>query len=189
MPSSIKQFIHDYIDNGIDINDDLPFPTSLKSIAKHTILTDYGHVEQNAYFLLSGIVKISMQRDGEERILEFFFPNSFFSSYTSFLSRLPSDVEIEALTDCEVEIIHYNDMQQAYKTSLLANRLGRMVTEQYYIRKTNREKDFLMKTATERYQELLDIRPELVQQIPVHMIAKYLGIKPESLSRIRKEIS
>lgn len=96
---------------------------------------------------------------------------------------------MQALTDCDVEIIQYKDIQKAYQTSLLANKLGRMVTEQYYIQKTKREKDFLSKSATERYNELLARRPELVQLIPVNMIAKYLGIKPESLSRIRKEIS
>jgi CRP-like cAMP-binding protein len=130
-----------------------------------------------------------MYRNGEEHILEFFFPNSFFSSYTSFLTQQASQVEVETLTDCEVEVIRYEDMQKAYQTSLLANKLGRMVAEKYYIHKTNREKDFMLKSATERYNELLSFRPELVQQIPVHMIAKYLGIKPESLSRIRKEIS
>lgn len=79
-------------------------------------------------------------------------------------------------------------MQEAYKTSMLANKLGRIVAEQYYIHKTNREKDFLTKTATERYQALVNYRPELVKQIPVHQIAKYLGIEAESLSRIRKTI-
>lgn len=64
-----------------------------------------------------------------------------------------------------------------------------MVAEYYYILKTNREKDFLTKSATERYNELVNIRPELIQYIPVHQIAKYLGIEPESLSRIRKAIS
>ncbi|MBK8145872.1 MAG: Crp/Fnr family transcriptional regulator [Bacteroidetes bacterium] len=147
-------------------------------------------IEHQAYYLLSGIVKISIyNEEGTERVLEFFFPNSFFAAYTSFLTQQASDVEIEALTDCEVEIIKHYDIHKAYETSLLANRLGRAVAEQYYIRKTNREKDFLTTSAVERYKNLLDNRPELVQQIPVQLIAKYLGIEPESLSRIRKSIS
>ncbi|HOZ51705.1 MAG TPA: cyclic nucleotide-binding domain-containing protein [Chitinophagaceae bacterium] len=189
MYHSIKDFITTQIDPNFNKDDELPFPTSFKTFSKNSIITHYHHVEQNAYFLIDGMVRISMQREEEERILEFFFPNSFFSSYTSFLTQSPSDVEIQALTDIQVEIIHYNDLQKAYQTSLLANQLGRIVAEHYYIWKTKREKDFLLKSATERYNELLAKRPELVQQIPVHMIAKYLGIKPESLSRIRKEIS
>lgn len=189
LTGSIKSFIAKKIDTSFHEEDDLPFHTEIKEISKNTIITRYGQVEHYAYFLLQGIVKINMNYNGEERILEFFLPNSFFSSYTSFLTQKPSDVEITALTDIVVETIYFRDMAKAYETSLLANKLGRMVTEQYYIRKTNREKDFLTKSATERYMELLEERPELLRDIPVNMIAKYLGIKPESLSRIRKEIS
>ena len=186
MELSIRHFIAKHIDKKFNPNDSLPFATSVKQIPKRTHLTKFDQVERCAYFLREGIVKIGMIRDGEDRIVEFFFPGSFFSSYTSFLTQLPSDVEVECLTDCEVELIRYDDLQLAYKDSLLANR---MVTEQYYIQKTEREKGFLTQSAPERYRELIMRRPELVQQIPVKMIAQYLGIQPESLSRIRKEIS
>jgi CRP-like cAMP-binding protein len=190
MSASIKNFIATKVDTNYQLDDDLPFPISVKTFEKHTIITPYHQIEKKAYFLVRGIVKISVIReDGEERILEFFFPGNFFSAYTSFLTQKPSKVEIEALTCCDVEVIEYADIQDAYTHSILANKLGRLVAEQYYISKTKREKDFLTKSATERYLELVDKRPELVKQIPVHAIAKYLGIKPESLSRIRKEIS
>lgn len=187
---SIKQYIQSHVDSNFSIDEELPFPTEVKVIPKNTIISPCQKIEHQAYYLLSGIVKISIyNEEGTERVLEFFFPNSFFAAYTSFLTQQASDVEIEALTDCEVEIIKHYDIHKAYETSLLANRLGRAVAEQYYIRKTNREKDFLTKSAVERYKNLLDNRPELVQQIPVQLIAKYLGIEPESLSRIRKSIS
>lgn len=190
LATNIKQFINQHIDHQFSLDDELPFPTLLKIVPKNTILTHYDSVEQHAYFLISGIVKISMiSNDGHERVLEFFFPNSFFSAYTSFLTQQASNVEIETLTECEVEIIKHHDIHEAYKTSMLANKLGRMVTEHYYINKTNREKDFLTKSAANRYKDLLDKRPELVKQIPVQLIAKYLGIEPESLSRIRKTLS
>jgi CRP/FNR family transcriptional regulator, anaerobic regulatory protein len=186
---TIKKFISNHIDPSYNENDELTFTIKLLDIEKNKILTPLNSIEQRAFLLVSGICKISMFTNGEERILEFFFPGSFFSSYTSFLTQTTSQVEVSTLTDCSVEIIEYTDIQNAYKTSLLANKLGRIVTEKYYIQKTKREKDFLTKTAKERYLELMDLRPELVQQIPVTMIAKYLGIQPESLSRIRKEIS
>ena len=184
---TIKDFIKARIDTDFVMEEDLPFATFQKQYKKNDIITRYGQTEKYAYFLLSGIMKISIIRqEQEERILEFFFPGSFLSSYTSFLTQQVSDVQIEALADCEVEVIKHADMQMAYKSSVLANKLGRLVAEGYYIKKTNREKRFLTLTATERYQNLLNVRPELVQQIPVHQIAKYLGIEPESLSRIRK---
>ncbi len=189
MEVSIKNYIKHNIDSTFNNEDSLPFKTSNAFFSKNKIITALNQREEYAYFLKTGVVKISMYVAGEERILEFFFPNSFFSSYTSFITGVESNVEITALTDIEVEIIHVHDMNTAYETSLLANKLGRMVTEQYYIRKTNREKDFMTKTATERYEQLVEQRPEIIKELPVHMIAKYLGIQPESLSRIRKEIS
>jgi CRP-like cAMP-binding protein len=187
---SLTQYIQTHIDATFADGEDLPFPVVMKSFSKNTIVSPYHKIEHQAYFLNKGIVKISMiSSDGHERVLEFFFPNSFFSAYTSFLTQSPSNVEIATLTDCEVEVIKYADIKEAYKTSLLANKLGRMVAEHYYIHKTNREKDFLTKSAMDRYKNLIDQRPELVQQIPVQLIAKYLGIEPESLSRIRKAIS
>lgn len=184
---SIKEFVKAYIQPDFNMEEDLPFPTTRKTFPAHEILTRYDQTEHNAYFLLEGMVKISMMRqDGQERILEFFFPGSFFSSYTSFLTQQPSNAQVETLTQCEVEIIRHSDMIQAYTHSLLANKLGRMAAEHYYVIKTKREKDFLVKSASERYWELVDARPEIAQLISVSQIARYLGIEPESLSRIRK---
>lgn len=184
---SIKEFIKAHIQPDLNMEEDLPFPTTHKTFPAHEILTRYDQTEHNAYFLLEGIVKISMMRqDGQERILEFFFPGSFFSSYTSFLTQKPSDAQVETITECEVEIIKHSDITKAYAHSLLANKLGRMAAEHYYVMKTKREKDFLVKSASERYWELVDARPEIAQLISVSQIARYLGIEPESLSRIRK---
>lgn len=187
---NLQAFIHQHVDTSYTPGDPLPFPVEEISLSKNTILTDYGHVERKAYFLLKGIAKISMIRqDGEERVLEFFFPGQFFSAYSSFLTQKPSDVQVKVLTEASMQVLTHEDMQKAYSHSLLANKLGRMAAEFYYIRKTQREKDFLTKSASERYLDLLHGRPELVQQIPIQMIAKYLGVTAESLSRIRKAIS
>lgn len=187
---NLELFIHQYVDSDYQPGDTLPFPIEEVSTPKNTILTDYGQIERKAYFLLKGIAKISMIRqDGEERVLEFFFPGQFFSAYSSFLTQKPSDVQVKLLTEASMQVLTHEAMQKAYTHSLLANKLGRMAAEFYYIRKTQREKDFLTKTASERYLDLLHRRPELVQQIPIQLIAKYLGVTAESLSRIRKAIS
>lgn len=77
----------------------------------------------------------------------------------------------------------------AYDFSIEANKFSRILTEQGYVRKSNREKNFLTKTAEERYVEMFQSRSQYISQIPVNKIAKYLGIHPESLSRIRKKIN
>ena len=170
-------------------NDELPFSITRKSFKKGEVITLYGQIERHVYFLVSGLVEVSIRKGDDERILDFFLPGRFVNAYTSFLMQQPSDVQVSVLIDCEVDAIHYSDIQAAYKTSLVANQLGRITTESFYIISTNREKDFLTKSAQERYDELFSKRPALINLIPVHKIAKYLGIQPESLSRLRKIIS
>jgi CRP-like cAMP-binding protein len=168
---------------------ELPFRSMQKTIPKGTVLTDYGKIERNTYFINSGIIQVTLQRDIEEKIIDFFFPESFVCSYSSFILQIPSDVRVSTLTDCEVEIISHEDIQMAYNESFFANKMGRILTEQIFIIKSQREKDFLTKSAEERYAELVSRRPDIIKLIPGYKIAQYLGIKPESLSRIRKDIS
>lgn len=185
---TIQHYVRTYIDPSIN-GASLPFNTTNAQINKGTIITKYGEIEDQVYFLISGIIEIGLLQKDEEKILDFFFPNSFFSSYASFISRTPSDVQITALTMCTVEMIQLKDLLDAYKTSLLANKIGRVETERLYLRRVKREKDLLTKTAEERYLELLESQPYLISQLPVNKIARYLGIHPESLSRIRKQLA
>lgn len=164
------------------------FPTYRKTIKKNEILTHFGEIEHKAYFLISGITESAIEKDGELKIIDFVFPNHFICSYTSFLLQTPSEIQTKAITGCEVEYFLKADLEKAYKHSIVANQFGRYVTEQFFISKLKRENDFLTKSAKEVYLELIKGRPEVLQKIPVNKIAKYLGIHPESLSRIRAEI-
>lgn len=168
---------------------ELPFPTRQISYEKNAVITPYDKLEENLYFIKSGIVEIKIKSYTSEKILDFFFSNEMVTCYTSFLMQVPSDTEMTAIVSCEVEAIAYKDLQAAYTTSLQANQVGRILTEQAYLRKAQREKELLSKTAEERYAELLESRGEYVSQIPVNKLARYLGIHPESLSRIRKKLN
>ncbi len=187
--------IHQYINEKIVKNsgnikaEEQFFPTYRKTIEKNEIITHFGQIERKAYFLISGIIESSIEKDGEIRIIDFVFPNNFICSYTSFLLQTPSEIQTKAITDCEVEYFLKEDLEQAYKTSIVANQFGRYVTERLFISKLKRENNFLTKSAKEVYQNLIEERPEILQKIPVNKIAKYLGIHPESLSRIRAEIT
>jgi CRP-like cAMP-binding protein len=150
--------------------DQLPIILSNQVFKKDAIITDYGQKERRIYFINSGIVQLTMLHDGEEKIIDFFFENNFVCAYTSFLKQEPSDVRVTALLECQTEVILYSDLQKAYDTSLIANKIGRMMTEQIYIVKTRREKDFLTKSAQERYADLIASRPDILKLIPVHKI-------------------
>jgi len=174
---------------GADFDGTLPYPVSSMRIKRGQVLTDFGQVESTAYFLNSGVVEIGILSYQTLKTLDFFFTGEFVCAYTSFLTQQPSDVRVVALTDCVAEVVRYHDLQIAYSQSLTANYVGRIMNEQAYLRKVRREKDFLTKTAEERYNDLLKTHPDYIIQIPVNKIARYLGIHPESLSRIRKKLN
>jgi CRP-like cAMP-binding protein len=185
-PMNLFTFLNNYFGKSLQGLPELSINTHYKKFKKGAVITEYNKIEKKLYFIISGITQLTILHNGEEKIVDFFFENSFVCAYTSLLMQTPSDVRLTAITDCETEIIEYNDLQQAYKTSMVANQIGRLLTEQIYMMKTKREKDFLIKSAQERYSELVSKRPDILQLIPVNKIASYLGIHPESLSRIRR---
>uniref|UniRef100_UPI004048401D Crp/Fnr family transcriptional regulator n=1 Tax=Roseivirga sp. TaxID=1964215 RepID=UPI004048401D len=166
-----------------------PLEFQVKQLRKGEILTNYGEVEKRIYFIKKGIIELTILAGSEEKIIDFFFPNSFVCSYTSFINQQKSDVQVRTIVDCEVEYLNRFEVQAAYDQSMTMNKIGRLLTEQMYIMKSDREKDFLTKSAETRYLELIEKKGELVKLVPVNRIARYLGIHPESLSRIRKSIS
>ncbi len=169
--------------------DDLPFSVETIKVTKGTRLTVYGQLEDSLYFMNKGIVEMTIKSYMTEKIIDFFFEAELFCGYTSFLDQLPTDVQTTALMDSEMEVIKRKDLLPAYDHSLEANKFGRIATEQGYIRKSNREKDLLTKTAEERYEEMFRTHSDYISFIPVNKVAKYLGIHPESLSRIRKKMN
>lgn len=186
---TIQNFIATNVVSDINGEKEFPIETWSRAIHKGTVLTDYGQVEKRGYFLQEGIVLCEIQRDGVERLVDVVFPGHFFCAYNSFISDRPSDIKVYALTDCKVEYLNKQDLKIAYEHSLVANAFGRYLKEKVLLKKMAREKDFLTKTKEEVYMELLEESPEIIRQVPIHKIAQYLGIHPESLSRIRKKLN
>jgi CRP-like cAMP-binding protein len=180
----IKQHLRAYQDSEVA----LPFEVQQASRNTNSVITRYGQIENKLFFLSEGIVQISTLKGEEEQILEFVFPGNFFCSYTSFLLQQPSDVQVTTLTKCNVSIVKREHLLQANQVSLMANQLSLYIAQQLFLSRARREKDFLTLTAEERYRALLEKGTDIIKHIPGNKIAKYLGIRPESLSRIRKEI-
>jgi CRP-like cAMP-binding protein len=94
---------------------------------------------------------------------------------------------VQALEETEVIEIPYSVLQHLYKIFPETERLGRIITENYYIKLEERFLSLQFKTAKERYQKLLNSKPSLIQRVSLGQIASYLGITQETLSRIRAE--
>jgi hypothetical protein len=123
---------------------------------------------------------------GEEKILNFFFPNQLFSSVSSLITQAPTKFTFTCLTNCSIEVISKDVIDACMEDSIPANKFMRHFLEEAYMLRIKREADILSLSAAERYQKILEEQPELIRLFSVGKIAKYLGIHPNSLSRLRK---
>lgn len=158
---------------------------SPKSFDKCQNLVEVGDVEDYIYYILSGAVKVYVPHKDKEICTNFRFDNQFTSSVTSFIERTPSEYTITALTDTSTLAFSHADLTHLYNTYPEINFLGRRVMEQLLIDKRRRELNFLMLSAKERYLKMMEEHPKYVRFLTSKNLASYLGITPESLSRIR----
>lgn len=155
---------------------------------KREIILHYGEVEHFISFINKGIVRYTYPKQGKDTSFNFHFPDSAFSAYDSFLLRIPSAYQIQAVTDVEILRISYEDMNKVYEESGVGNTIARKIVEGLYIAKVRRELSLLTEDAETRYRRLMQDWPQLVKQLPLKDIAAYIGITPQALSRIRRAI-
>lgn len=136
-------------------------------------------------FLESGVLRSFILKDGEEFNVDFYLPGSVVSSYTSFLTQAPSIGYIEALGNAVVHTLSLTNYNQLLKSNTAYYKLGKFISDTLFIKKCKRETSLLMDSAVDRYKFLLTLYPSIEQLVPQYHIASYLGIKPESLSRIK----
>lgn len=163
-------------------------------IPKKKIILNYGETENYLYFIAEGIIRFFMHKThptepSKEITFSFIAKNMFYSAYDSFITRNPCQYNVQALQDTVVYRIHHSDVQDLYENTKIGNYIGRISAEQLYLRKAQREISLLTDNAEERYLKLMKSYPEYILQIPLKYIASYLGITPQALSRIRKNIS
>lgn len=115
--------------------------------------------------------------------------DEFFSAYSSFITRQPSRSAIITLTAIKSSAISYNRLQSVYTETERENKVGRLAAERLFTKKTEREMDLLTLNPEEKYRKLLADHPRLLRHIPLKYLASYLGIAPETLSRVRSNIS
>lgn len=148
-----------------------------------------GQRDQELSFLNKGVVRFYVKKNSSEVTFDFIFSGTFYCHYDSFYSKKPTQFYSEALTDIEVLSISSNQLNALFATCAFAENLTRLALEKLLEKKLNRELSLLTNTPAERYLKLLQEQPKLLQQIPQKYLATYLGIVPETLSRIRKRIS
>lgn len=157
-------------------------------IKKKEFILKEGQICNKITFINSGCTRVFYNVDGIENTIQFFFGDSWYTDYESFLTGQPANENMQALQASEVIQIKKEDLYKLYDQHPIFDRVGRVMAENAFISVIRRNQMLTNEEPELRYLNLMKQRPELVQQIPQHYIASYLGIKPESLSRIRKRI-
>jgi CRP-like cAMP-binding protein len=136
-------------------------------------------------FIQEGSFRFYYDKEGEVKITAFFFQGDFVSNYKSFLTGKPLDHFIEAMQDAAIYKINLQELKSLYDKHKNIERLGRLIAENLYLMVASRLDSFMFQTPEERYKSLIERNSRLLQDVPQYMIASYLGVKPETLSRIR----
>ena len=156
---------------------------------KNDYLLKEGQVCDFVGFINSGaLVYFKVLENGTEVTTDFAFENDWVTNNQSRLSNSPSLINIKAIESTELIVLKTSDLPDIYILLPKIERLGRILIEQAFVRITAQSIDLQILSAKERYEQLLQKSPEIIQRAPLYHIANYLGIAPKSLSRIRKEI-
>ena len=155
---------------------------------RRAIIHDIGHVWRHTFFIEEGCLRYYHLVNGEEVTGQFFFEGSWFSDYESFISGEPSRLCVQALEKTKLSVMSKKNIYRLYDEIPRFERLGRLMAERAFIGLRMRTQTLTHLNPEERYLRLLKIRPKVIERIPQHYIASFLGIKPQSLSRIRKRL-
>lgn len=162
---------------------------SLRKLSKHELLAEEGKKADLIGFVLEGMLRHYYTINGEERTTYFYFENHFVTSYISCITGLPSQLSIEALSDCQLIVFPYKILTTLFETNLHWQKFGRLIAEYLAIGLEERMVGLLTLSPEERYLELLQgNKKKIIERIPQHYIANYLGITPVSMSRIRNRV-
>lgn len=185
----IKQIFDPYFDAPLAIWDSFAGHLESRTFRKNEIIKAVNETETYLSILVSGAAGIFLWRENSTSCLDLCFEQEFFGDYMSFLTQKSSLLFTQAIEATELLCISYQDLNYLYANSPTGINIGRMAAESLFIHKQQQQIDLLTLTAEERYLKLLERQPEIVQRTPQKHIASYLGITPESFSRIRKKIS
>jgi CRP-like cAMP-binding protein len=173
-------------------NDDISLLLSIlkeKSFKKGEIILKEGDVCKEAYFIIRGLMRSFYQiPSGNQKTYVISCEHNLFTEHCSFITQTPSVDSIEALEDTDVLYFVYDDLIKIYEKSHELESVGRKISDVNFAVAKNRLRSLMNDDAPTRYLKFLNSFQNYLCRIPQHIIASYLGITPQSLSRLKREI-
>ena len=161
----------------------------LLSLSKNSIAEEENKIPRHLYFINEGYARLFyLDKSGNEVTTLIGSPNKFITSFLDFINQKKSTQNLACITDCEFYRIERSKLVALIEKNENFRNFSLIIFEQAITTTNIRANDLATLSAELRYKKLLEEQPEIIQNVPVQHIASYLGIKPQSLSRIRKQM-
>ncbi len=188
MNEVIFEFLSKYIELSEEEIDIISEQNLIRSFKKGTILLSAGKIAKECYFILQGCVSSYYLVDGQVKVTEFYTEKQPITP-VSYATKKPSEYYLKCLEDCIISIGTPESSEALMRKVPRLAALGATIMGDQLVNQQMKYDDFIKLSPEERYQHLQKNSPDLLNRVPQYLIASYLGIKPESLSRIRKRLN
>ncbi len=160
---------------------------SERVLPKNKVLIEPGSVAEEICFIIKGAMRSYLLHDGEDITDYFFFEGAFASDYVSLFSRQPSLFYLETIEETQTVCYRKDALVELGQQFPIFETMGRIHAEIAFLEIEERMRMLQQNSLLEKYHHMLQKFPELLLRVPQHQVASYLGVKPESLSRIKKQ--
>ncbi|PWG81244.1 Crp/Fnr family transcriptional regulator [Pararcticibacter amylolyticus] len=187
-PQQLQQIFAPYYDAELSIWETFSRKIIIRQFGKNEIIKDYDEIEKYLNIIVTGSAGLFVWNGKKNICINLLYENSFMTDYYSFLKQQPSGIKTEALEDCTLWSVSCRDLNELYSRNEIGLRIGKSISESMFLCKQQEQINLLTLSPEERYLRLIKQRPEIFKRTPLKIIASYLGLTAESLSRLRKRL-
>ena len=186
--SVLESFINEIVSIPYDELKQISNTFALVKIQKGEVILKNNTVSDDYIYLEQGLIRSFLHDlNGEEVTTDFFVDNSIVFEITSFFNRTPSETNMVALTTCTGFKLTYEQLNKLFHDKPAFREFGRAILVKEFVASKKRNYSIITKSAEQRYQQLIEEKPQIVLHAPLKHIASYLGITDSTLSRIRSK--
>ncbi|PUV24511.1 Crp/Fnr family transcriptional regulator [Sphingobacterium athyrii] len=161
-----------------------------KKMKKNQFIIQAGQQKVNKYFVIKGILKsYYIDKDDREHIIQFAQPDWWITDYNAFFNNKVATINVQCITDCELLYISHDDLEKLSGEFHKMEHFFRVKSNAGYVASQERILTMLNLTAIERFNNFISLYPNLIQSIPKYLIASYIGVSREMLSRLSKNVT